>query len=100
MPELPVGAVVETDTPTFEVTSTPANPLPPGKMVFQLIVKDDNGNESLPTQMEVFVIDNQRPTAILQGPGKVPVGQSFTLDGRASTDIGGRVVKYRWTRLS
>jgi hypothetical protein len=100
MPELQIGQIIPTDTPTFEVTSSPQNPLPPGKMVFQLVVVDNNGNESLPVTMDVIVRDTERPTAVLKGPSMVQPGQPILLDGRGSTDIGGRIVQYRWTRLS
>ncbi len=100
MPETQPGQTIDTDQPLFEVAVTPQNPLPPGKLVFQLVVVDDSGNESLPATLEVNVIDSQRPTAIIRGPTQVPQGQSFTLDGRASTDIGGRIVQFRWTRMA
>jgi hypothetical protein len=100
MPELQIGQIIATDTPTFEVTSSPQNPLPPGKMVFQLVVVDNNGNESLPVTMDVTVKDTERPTAVLKGPTMVQPGQPILLDGRGSSDIGGRIVQYRWTRLA
>lgn len=100
MPELQIGQTIPTDVPTFEVSGSPQSPLPPGKMVFQLVVVDNNGNESLPVTMDVIVKDTERPTAVLRGPTMVQPGATILLDGRASSDIGGRIVQYRWTRLS
>ena len=100
MPELQIGQTIATDTPTFEVASSPQNPLPPGKMTFRLVVVDNNGNESLPVDLDVTVKDTERPTAVLKGPTMVQPGTNILLDGRGSTDIGGRIVQYRWTRLS
>jgi hypothetical protein len=99
MPELLPGQTKETDTPTFTVTVDPNNPLPAGTMQFQLVVVDDAQNESAPAQVVVHVIDNVRPTAILSAPAMVPVGQGFMLNGSQSTDIGGTIVTYRWTRV-
>lgn len=100
MPELQIGQMIPTDTPTFEVSGSPQNPLPPGKMTFQLVVVDNNGNESLPVTLDVTVKDTERPTAVLRGPSMVQPGGAILLDGRGSSDIGGRIVQYRWTRLS
>jgi hypothetical protein len=100
MPELQIGQMIATDTPTFEVSGSPQSPLPPGKMTFQLVVVDNTGNESLPVTLDVTVKDTERPTAVLRGPSMVQPGGAILLDGRGSSDIGGRIVQYRWTRLS
>jgi hypothetical protein len=99
MPEMQVGQMITTDTPTLEVTSG-ITPLTVGKHVFQLVVVDDSQNVSDPAKVEVVVIDNKAPTAIVSAPSSVPYGTAITLDGRASTDIGGRILEYRWTRIS
>jgi hypothetical protein len=99
MPELKIGEMITTDTPTLEVTST-LNPLTVGKHVFQLVVVDEAKNVSDPATVEVVVLDNKAPTAIITAPSSVPYGTAITLDGRGSTDIGGRILEYRWTRIS
>jgi hypothetical protein len=82
-------------------------PLSVGKHLFELVVLDDSQNPSQPAIVQVNVIDTQAPTAIInfspdlrdpQDPRilRVPFGRPFTLDGRASTDIGGQVVRWTW----
>lgn len=93
-----------TKEPKIEVTFDSGKPLPVGTHVFQLVVKDDAGNVSLPAEVKVDIIDNQNPTAIVrlitarfqEPPG---IGETFVLDGSNSTDIGGQIVTYEWTLL-
>lgn len=100
MPEFKPGQTVDTKEPTIEVTASAQKPFQVGRMVFELVVVDNSGNESLPARVEVNVIDDEKPTAILQAPSRVSAAQPFTLDGRRSTDApGGHVVRYRWTRV-
>jgi hypothetical protein len=99
MPELKVGEIITTTTPTLEVTNT-LTPLAVGPHVFQLIVMDEAKNVSEPVTVEVTVLDNKAPTAILHAPSSVPYGSPITLDGRDSVDLLGRIVEYRWTRIS
>jgi len=95
-----IGTAIETVEPTIEVTLTPDKPLPPGRYRYQLTVLDDSNNRSLPDTVEVIVKDTKNPTAVLRVPPQVEAGQSFLLDGRASSDVApGRVVKYGWTFL-
>jgi hypothetical protein len=97
MPQFADGQMIETTEPFIQVDASPQNPLKPGKMTFTLVVVDDSGNESAPATFIVNVVDSERPTAILVGPEKVPQAQAFKLDGSRSTDIGGRIMRYRWT---
>jgi hypothetical protein len=99
MPEFRTGQPVVTNTPDVEVTVSPTSPLPPGRHRFQLVVQDDSGNSSEPAVAEVIVRDTQKPTAVLDAPLEVELGHSFQLSGKRSSDIGGRIVKYTWTRL-
>lgn len=95
-----VGTPVETTESTVEVTVDVNNPLPVGRHKLQLIVVDQEGNQSLPDVVEVIVKDTENPTAVLKAPPQVEFGRSFILDGRESTDVPpGKVVKYIWTRL-
>ncbi len=94
------GQPISTQAPTVEVTVTPTSPLPPGRHRFQLIVVDDSGNQSVPNVAEVIVVDDQRPTAVLDAPRTVPFGSSFTLSGTRSFDLPpGKIVTYNWVRL-
>jgi hypothetical protein len=97
MPEFRPGEVIETDQPNVQVEMNPQNPLRPGRYVFQLVVIDDSGNESQPDTVEVIIRDTERPTAVITAPQSVNFGENFVLDGRLSSDIGGRIVGYRWT---
>lgn len=99
MAEFRAGQPVVTDTPEVEVTVSANAPLPAGRHRFQLVVQDDSGNSSDPSITEVIVRDTQKPTAVLDAPREVEVGRSFQLSGRRSSDIGGRIVRYTWTRL-
>jgi hypothetical protein len=99
MPEFRVGQSVVTDAPDVEVTVAPNAPLPVGRHRFQLVVADDSGNTSEPSITEVIVRDTQKPTAVLDAPREVELGRSFQLSGRRSSDVGGRIVRYTWTRL-
>jgi hypothetical protein len=98
--EFIVNEPIKTEDDTIEVTVTPRNPLRPGRHRFRLIVVDDSGNESEPDEVEVVVLDQERPTAVLRAPPQVSFGTSFRLDGSASVDVGGgRIVAYLWTYL-
>lgn len=100
MPTFIDGQTIETPEPFIQVDASPQAPLKPGKLVFSLTVVDDSGNESAPSTFTVTVLDSERPTAILTGPDRVPQTAPFKLDGSRSADIGGRIVRYRWTLVS
>lgn len=94
------GTEINTDTPTVEVTASPDRPLPLGRQLFRLVVVDDSGNASQPTQVVVLVADQAAPNAVLRAPGIVPFGASFNLDGSASFDTGGgKIVTWLWTYM-
>lgn len=98
MAEFRPGVDIKTDTPTVEVTVSPNNPLPLGRHVFRLVVMDDSNNASVPDNIEVMVIDIEKPTAVLKADPTVPFGRSFKLDGSASFDVGGgKVTTWLWT---
>lgn len=100
--QLRVNQPIEGAAPdaTLSVTVDPGQPLPIGRHTFQLEVVDDSGNRSAPDQVRVIVVDNQRPTAVIDAPSAVPFGTAFTLSGARSVDAGGgRIVKYIWTLL-
>ncbi len=95
-----VNTPVSTTTPTFAVSVSPANPLPPGVYHFQLQVVDTSGNVSTAASVSVIVVDNVAPTAVLTAPTNVAYGQGFTLDGSTSFDSGGgSISQYKWTSL-
>ncbi|OGD58992.1 hypothetical protein A3K78_10820 [Candidatus Bathyarchaeota archaeon RBG_13_52_12] len=68
-----------------------------GTHVFQLIVEDASGNRSPPAQATLEVVDTQNPYAVLTAPSKVILGQSFTLSGKGSVDLGPGIAKYHWS---
>ncbi|MDP8568462.1 hypothetical protein [Methylophilus aquaticus] len=79
---------IKTNTSSIEVTMDAANPLHSGRHRFQLIVEDDSGNVSEPATVDVVVIDNKKPTALLDAPATVVFGRSFSLLGARSFDMG------------
>jgi hypothetical protein len=100
MPVFQPGTVVDTGERAEVLVEAGQRPLSVGRHRFQLVVIDDAGNESAPAFCDVTVIDNQRPTAIIT-PAQLSVAfnTNFTLSGANSTDIGGRIVRYRWTLI-
>lgn len=98
MPEFRPGETITTPDPTVTVEVSADNPLPVGRHTFQLVVVDDAGNRSQPARVQIVVLDDQAPTAILTAqPARAPAGTSIVLDGRRSTDIGGSIAAYEWT---
>jgi hypothetical protein len=75
----------------------PAHPLAIGRHTLQLVVTDDSGNASAPATAAVVVVDSVAPTAVIDAPARLDVGQTLTASGARSSDIGGRVVGYTWT---
>jgi len=95
------GQEVQTSDSSVEVTVTPTSALPPGRHRFQLVVVDDSGNQSEPSIVEVIVVDDKKPTAVIDAPARVSAGSSFKLTGSRSTDLApGKIVSYRWLRLA
>lgn len=101
MPAFTIGQPITTQTPEIEVTVDRQRPLPPGRHVFELVVTDDAGNASEPSTVAVVVVDDSRPTAVIEAPQRIGAGQSFALSGKRSVDLApGRIVQYRWTQIS
>lgn len=101
---LPDGTTVSYPSAVLRVTDIVA-PFGVGRYTFGLTVTDDSGNESLPTELSVIVVDAQAPTAVpgvldssgaVAADGRVEFGSSFSLDGSQSTDVGGRISRYDW----
>ena len=101
---------VKSGEPLLDVVASTAAPLKTGKHVFQLVVVDDSGNNSDTASVTVIVLDQERPTAVIDfinADGKripdpqvtVPFGGAFTLTGERSSDIGGVVKVWNWTLL-
>ena len=108
MPKLDPGVSVTTPAARIQVDITPDAPLPPGPHRFRLVVTDDSGNQSTPATIEIIVVDDGKPTAVLDlidangarsTTMKVPFGRSFTLSGERSSDVGGSLTSYTWTRV-
>lgn len=80
--------------------------LPVGSHRFALTVQDDSGNESARVVISLIVVDQERPTAVLDvrdangrplDNNRIPFGRSFILDARRSSDAGGgRIVSFTW----
>lgn len=98
MPAFKVGESHKTREAVIEVTVTADAPLRVGSHIFQLVVTDDAGNESLPARVTVVVRDTERPTAVIKGPRSVGQSESFKLSGEDSSDVApGKIVSYIWT---
>ena len=95
------GQDVQTQDAQVEVTVSPTKPLSPGRHKFQLVVVDDSGNQSEPATVEIIVVDDKKPTAVIDAPATCPLGASFNLNGSRSSDLPpGKIVSYRWLQLS
>lgn len=92
---------IETTEPVIEVTMNSQDTLPPGVYRFQLVVVDSGGNASKPDIVEVIIADTKKPTAVLDAPKKVEIGDSFKLSGERSTDVPpGKIAKYIWSMVT
>lgn len=98
MPTFRPGVPIASVDPTITVDA--ASGLRPGRHRFQLVVTDDAGNTSEPAVVEVIVVDDARPTAVLDAPRTTPLGKPFQLSGARSSDVGGRLVRYQFTLLA
>ena len=85
--------------PTFVVPQPAGRSLAIGRHRFRLVVDDNSGNHSNPTEVEVIVIDSTAPTAVLDASDSIAFGAPLTLSGAQSTDTVGRVVRYVWTHV-
>jgi chitodextrinase len=106
MPEIPssnllLNQPIEAAAPDtqLKIVVDAARPIATGVYQFQLQVVDDSGNVSQPSAVRVVVIDDQAPNAIIDAPDRVTSGQSFTLSGRRSIDVGGTIQRYIWTLI-
>jgi hypothetical protein len=101
---------VKSDEPLLDVVASAANPLKPGKHVFQLVVVDDAGNPSETANVTIIVQDTERPTAVIDlitergeriatPEVNVRFGSPFRLSGERSSDIGGAVTTWNWSLL-
>jgi len=101
--KLVVGAPVVTADATVTIDASVTNPVDPGDHLFQLIVVDENGVESIPAEQRVTISpDDRKPQAVLTAmPAEVAFGQPFTLDGTESTPVPGReITSYKWIMMT
>ncbi len=101
--QLVVGAPVVTADATVTVDASVTNPVDPGDHVFQLIVVDENGLESIPAEQTVTISpDDRKPQAVLTAmPAEVAFGQPFTLDGTQSNPVPGhQITAYKWIMMT
>ncbi len=100
MPRFEPGVPIELAEPAIMVEIDENNPLPPGRHRFRLVVRDNDGLESEPDEVDIIVVDERRPTAVIDAPQRVLFGNSFELSGRRSSDPPpGKVVSWVWTLL-
>lgn len=97
---MPLSQPVATAAPSLTVQQAPGSALGVGRHVFRLIVVDASGNKSSPADQSVIVADSTPPAAVLDAPKAVMQVQPFQLSAARSSDFGGRVVRYQWTRVA
>jgi hypothetical protein len=98
MPRFEPNVPIQTQEPVILVEVAEGQALLPGRHTFRLVVVDNDGLESDPDQVDIIVLDDRRPTAVLEVPRQVIFGQNFELSGRRSADPApGRIVRYIWT---
>jgi hypothetical protein len=100
--KLVVGAPVVTADATVTVAASVTNPVDPGDHLFQLVVVDENGVESIPAEQKVTISpDDRKPQAVLMAMPAVAFGQPFTLDGTESTPVPGhQITSYKWIMMT
>jgi hypothetical protein len=100
-PDLQVNQPIEgkANDPTLVIIVDAAKPLTTGTYVFQLQVVDDAKNVSQPTTVNIVVADDKAPNAVITGPARVSFGDGFTLSGKSSFDVGGRIDAYIWSLI-
>lgn len=100
-PDLQVNQPIEgkANDPTLVIIVDAAKPLTTGTYVFQLQVVDDAKNVSQPTTVNIVVADDKAPNAVITAPARVSFGDGFTLSGKSSFDVGGRIDGYIWSLI-
>ena len=102
---------LKTADPQLVLQITTANSLDVGSHIFQLVVTDQQGNNSQPQTVRVIVLDDQAPTSVPNvldaNGGALPIdrrnnlpsvsfGTSFMLDASKSRDIGTGIESFTW----
>jgi hypothetical protein len=99
-----VGTSVDTgNVPNVTVDIDQNAPLASGKYTFQLVVTDNDHAVSDPARVTVIVLDNTKPTAVIDGPASISVafGRGFTLTATGShANTPAIIANYNWTLLS
>ncbi len=97
--DFPLNQPQTTELPAFIISQSAGNPLRPGRHRFALQVADDSGLESQPVVIQIIVMDNVPPVAVIGALANVYAGTALTLHGEHSVDVGGSVARYDFTRL-
>jgi hypothetical protein len=97
--KLKVNEPIQSTDDSLLINHNEAGALKPGVYEFQLQVTDDSGNQSAPTVTRVIVVDDKRPTAVLDAPSTASFGDNITLSAKRSVDIGGKIASYEWTLI-
>lgn len=97
--QLSVNQTIASSEANLTVQVDESEPLAPGVYDFQLVVTDDAGNRSVPTVSKVIVVDDKRPTAVIDAPSSIGFAEDLLLSAQRSVDIGGKIVKYEWTLI-
>jgi hypothetical protein len=104
MPVFKVGTTVDTGAvPNVTVDIDPAAPLLSGRYTFQLVVTDSDHAVSDPARVTIIVLDNVKPTAVIDGlpQQSFPFGRPFALTAVAShANAPATIANYSWTLVS
>jgi hypothetical protein len=96
------GVPVQTTEPILVVDIDPAAPMLSGKYTFQLVVRDSDGAVSDATNVTVVVLDNIKPTAVIDGPPvqQAAFGAPFQLTAKGShANAPAQLREFTWTLL-
>ena len=90
------------DTSVHSTFTVPAVPTAKAgdQFVFQLIVEDQSGQQSIDTIVITVIESNESPQADAGAEQVVSESVLVTLDGTGSSDSGGNIVYYLWEQIS
>jgi len=97
---MPLNHPFVTTVNAMTIPQPAGNLLALGRHRYRLTVTDSSGNESSPDERQIMVVDDIRPTAVLDAPREVIQRVAFQLSAARSIDAGGQIHSYRWTRIS
>ncbi|MCI5221188.1 MAG: PKD domain-containing protein [Candidatus Electrothrix sp. AR4] len=68
----------------------------PGEYTVNLTVQDDSSFTANTGRLDFPVLINAPPKGHITAPASAAVNEEVLFDGRKSTDMGGKIIRYRW----